>query len=148
MRQARDAKAAVARTARDLQHDLLRTADPRAWMLVHPWATLSAALVAGFAAASTAIPSKEEQALKRLSALEAALNAGQKPEPQNGNTHEPHDKTPSPLSKMTGILLQMAQPILASGLAALTSQLTNPQPVAPPDVPSSAPPPSPQDPSI
>ena len=43
-------------------------------MKQYPWATLGASAVAGFLAASMLIPSKEEQALKKLAAIEKALN--------------------------------------------------------------------------
>ena len=40
----------------------------------YPWATLGVSAVAGFAAAAMLIPSKEQQALKKLAAIERALN--------------------------------------------------------------------------
>jgi hypothetical protein len=121
-REQHDAKAAVSKTVKELKAELLRSADPRAWMLTHPWATLSAAVVAGFAAASVATPTKEDQALHRLAKLEAALN-------QNGDSSDNHDdktrdKKPSSLSKLSGILFQIAQPILASAIAGVTAKMT------------------------
>ncbi|HSU65339.1 MAG TPA: hypothetical protein VLJ39_00580 [Tepidisphaeraceae bacterium] len=49
-------------------------AAPTAWAKEYPWITVGAAAVAGFVAASALIPSKEEQALKKLAAIERALN--------------------------------------------------------------------------
>ena len=43
-------------------------------MKQYPWATLGASAVAGFVAAAALVPSKEEQALKKLAAIEKALN--------------------------------------------------------------------------
>src|SRR5689334_5167516 len=65
-RQSNDARAAISRAMRDVQHEIAQSADPRAWMKVHPWATLGVAAVAGFAAAAVAIPNEEQQALRRI----------------------------------------------------------------------------------
>jgi len=66
------AKAAIGRAVSDLKNAVGRSVDPRPWMKDYPWATLGASAVAGFVAAML-IPSKEEQALKRLAAIEKAL---------------------------------------------------------------------------
>jgi hypothetical protein len=124
-RQQQDAKAAISRTAKELQQELLRSADPRAWMLTHPWATLGAAVVAGFAAASVATPTKEEQALSRLAKLEAALNDRNGHDSDNHSDGHSRDKKPSPLSKLSGILFQIVQPVVASAVAGITANMTN-----------------------
>jgi hypothetical protein len=126
-RQTTDAKAAIARSLKDLEHELLATADPRAWMKVHPWATLGAAAIAGFAAAAAAVPSPEEQALKRIAKLEAALNG-------NGHGHDDRDNRdrddrkpdsePSLLAKLAGMALHAAQPVLASAIAGIAASFT------------------------
>jgi len=126
-RQSNDAKAAVARTLKELEQELLTTADPRAWMKVHPWATLGAAALAGFAAAAAAVPSQEEQAMRRIAKLEDALNG-------NGHSHRDrddrdrddrkHDTEPSMLAKLAGVALKAAQPVLASALAGITASFT------------------------
>lgn len=43
-------------------------------MREHPWASAAAAGVAGFAVAAALVPSKTDTALKRLAAIERALN--------------------------------------------------------------------------
>src|SRR5215213_4928180 len=68
------AKAAIGRAVSELKSALAGGVDPRPWMKQYPWATLGASAVAGFVAASMLIPSKEEQALKKLAAIEKALN--------------------------------------------------------------------------
>jgi hypothetical protein len=45
----------------------------------HPWLTLAASAVAGFAASAALVPSKEEQALKKLAKIERALNPAPPP---------------------------------------------------------------------
>src|SRR4051812_33171638 len=72
-RQAADAKSAISRVMDDIKHDVAHGVDPRAWMQVAPWTTLASATIAGFLAAAAAVPSKEQQALKRLRKLEDAL---------------------------------------------------------------------------
>jgi len=67
------AKTAIGRAVSDLKNAVGRSVDPRPWMKDYPWATLGASAVAGFVAAAMLIPSKEEQALKRLAAIEKAL---------------------------------------------------------------------------
>ncbi len=47
--------------------------NPAAWTKEHPWAMVAGAAVAGFAAAAAFVPSKEDQALRRLIAMERAL---------------------------------------------------------------------------
>src|SRR3954452_3884664 len=69
-KQAADAKAAISRVVSDMKNDLAKSADPRGWMQVAPWTTLGVAAVAGFVAAAVAVPSKEDQALKRLKKIE------------------------------------------------------------------------------
>jgi hypothetical protein len=77
------AKAAIGRAMSELKSALAGGVDPRPWMKQYPWATLGASAVAGFVAASMLIPSKEEQALKKLAAIEKALNPPppRRPEP-------------------------------------------------------------------
>jgi len=68
------AKAAIGRAVSELKDALAQGVDPRPWMKNYPWATLGVSAVAGFVAASMLVPSKEEQALKKLAAIEKALN--------------------------------------------------------------------------
>jgi hypothetical protein len=50
--QSEQARQAMARTAKLLGKNLGRSVDPRTWAKSHPWLSLSAAVVAGFAAVS------------------------------------------------------------------------------------------------
>jgi hypothetical protein len=68
------AKAAIGRAVSELKDALAQGVDPRPWMKNYPWATLGVSAVAGFVAASMLIPSKEQQALNKLAAIEKALN--------------------------------------------------------------------------
>jgi hypothetical protein len=72
--QAADAKAAISDVLSDLRADLAQAANPGYFMKKYPWLTLGASAVAGFAATAALVPSKEEQALKKLARIERALN--------------------------------------------------------------------------
>ena len=79
------AKKAIARAAAEIKDALAQGVDPGAWMKQYPWATLGASAVAGFVATAMLVPSKEEQALKKLAAIEKALN------PPPPRRHDPDD---------------------------------------------------------
>jgi hypothetical protein len=82
------AKAAIGRAFSELKGALTGSVDPRPLMKNYPWATLGGAAVAGFVAASMLIPSKEQQALKKLAAIEKALNP---PPPRRARDEEDGD---------------------------------------------------------
>ncbi len=85
--QAVDAKAAIARTLSDLGTSLGNGASISAWTREYPWLTLGASTVAGFVAAAAIVPSKEQQALRRLAKIERALN----PEPPKNKKSDSED---------------------------------------------------------
>ncbi|HWE92798.1 MAG TPA: hypothetical protein VG269_02385 [Tepidisphaeraceae bacterium] len=91
--QAASAQAAMTDALKEMGKDFARTADPRLWAKTHPWATLASAAVAGFAAAAAVVPSKEQQALNKLAAIERALYAhnGSKAAAQDGK-EDGHDE--------------------------------------------------------
>jgi hypothetical protein len=72
--QAADARAAISHTISAIKADLAETVDVRLWTRQYPWMAVAAAACAGFAAACAVVPTKEDQALKRLSKIERALN--------------------------------------------------------------------------
>jgi len=72
-----NAKAAIARTLREMKEDLANAANLRQVHEQHPWMTTAGAAVAGFVAATLLVPSKEETALKKLARWEKALRAAE-----------------------------------------------------------------------
>ena len=78
-RQAQLAKQAISQTLGEMTGAAGRAVDPRLWTQHYPWATLGAMAVAGFVTTSLLVPSKEQQALKRLAAIERALNPSPPP---------------------------------------------------------------------
>jgi hypothetical protein len=120
-KQAADAKAAIGAVFNDIKRDLTQGVDPRGWMQVAPWTTLAVAAVAGFAAAAVAVPSKEEQTLKRLKKIEEALNP--KPRPVDAAVNGDHVRKVesghgSFLAGLAGQVLRSVQPVLMSALTA------------------------------
>src|SRR5215204_4133656 len=71
--QADEARKALSAAFGDFSRSLRDGVDPKAWTKEHPWAMVAGAAVAGFAAAAAFVPSKEQQALRRLIAIERAL---------------------------------------------------------------------------
>lgn len=91
------AKAAIARAMNELKGALAEGVDPRAWMQQNPWATMGAAAVAGFVATTLLVPSREQQALKKLAEIERALN----PEPRRRAERE-RDEHPDSVDGKAG----------------------------------------------
>ena len=122
-RQAAEARQAISRVVSDLKHDIAQGVDPRAWIQTAPWTTLAGAAVAGFVAAAAVIPSKEQQALKRLAEIEKALNPPGRYHRRNGSdnddaVHAVESGRGSFLSGLAGQVLRAVQPVLMSAITA------------------------------
>jgi hypothetical protein len=113
------AKAAIADAFGELKRDLARGADPRVWMKSHPWLTLASAAVAGFAATAAAVPSKEQQALDKLEAMERALNAAKHPASHGNGDHK---KQGGLLSTLIHELVGAIKPVLMTLLSTHLNQ--------------------------
>lgn len=82
---------ALSRAWGEAKSQLGEGVNPVAWAREFPWVTVGAAAVAGFTAAATLIPSREQQALRRLARIERALNpAPPKPQQSNGDGKKEH----------------------------------------------------------
>src|SRR5688572_22493693 len=115
-KQQADAKKAISRTAEQLRGDLMQLADPRGWMQTHPWATLAASAVAGFSATAAVVPSKDQQALKRLQKLEEAIARAEHPERFDGKASKKAGG-----SGITGMMYRVVQPMIISTLTGFLS---------------------------
>ena len=91
------AKAAIGRVVGELKTALAEGVNPTEWAKQYPWATLGASAVAGFVAATMLIPSREQQALKKLAEIERALN----PEPRRRAQRE-RDEHPDSVDGKVG----------------------------------------------
>jgi len=118
-RQMAEAKAAMRHVVEDLKAELAKGVDVRLWTKEHPWFAVAGAAVAGFATAAAAVPTKEDQALHRLAALERAIHPPRKDKESNNGHERDHDeKKASFLGSMGRELLGALKPVLMSALAA------------------------------
>ena len=101
-------------------------ANPIEWAKRYPWASVGASAVAGFVAASLLIPSKEQQALARLAAIERALHPPppkkEKPEVSDSINGDADAKQQHRGS--TGLLTLLAREAIGAVKPAIISLLT------------------------
>ena len=125
-RQAEEAKNAIGNVIDRLKDDLAKSADPRLWTKEYPWASVAAALVGGFVAASLTVPSKEQQALKRLERIERALHP-EREACSNGTPEQPAAKDHGILGNILNTAIGTIQPIIMSAITgAITGKLAQP----------------------
>ncbi len=123
-RQAQEAMNAIANTLGRMKDDARKTADPRLWTKEYPWASLAAAAVGGFVAASVTVPSKEQQALKRLARIEETLYP-------NGRDHTTSPEEARKDNSILGTIFSNAarslQPLIMSAITgAITGKIAQP----------------------
>lgn len=134
--QAHNAQLAMSKALAEFKTRLGQGADPRAWAKEFPWITVGAAAVAGFVTATALIPSKEEQALKKLARIEQALNP---PRRESGNGDGEKKKEGGGfVGTLLHEALAMARPLLISlvsgGLGGVAASGLEPDPgQTPPD---------------
>lgn len=105
---------------------------PAEWAKEYPWITIGAAAVAGFVATAALVPSKEEQAIKKLAAIERALN----PAPPREESHSNGNGQKSGSGLMGTILheaLNLAKPMLLSLMSASIGGAVGAKPQQPDD---------------
>jgi len=117
--------AAIKRTFTQMKGDLAEGANPVEWAREYPWLTLGASAVAGFVATSMVVPSKEEQALRKLAKIERALNPERhrrepaKHEDSNGNGKSDHQEAGG-----GGMMSMLARELIKTFRPALVSLIT------------------------
>jgi hypothetical protein len=124
-RQAEEAMAAIKRTLTEMKGELAEGVNPVEWAREYPWLTLGASAVAGFVATSMLVPSKEEQALRKLARIERALNPERhrrepaKHEDNNGNGKADHAEAGG-----GGMMSMLARELIKTLRPALVSLIT------------------------
>ena len=134
--QAADAKAAIKAAFADIATGCGQSVSVGGWMKQYPWLTLGASTVAGFVASAMIVPSKEEQALRKLAKIERALNP---PRPKAVETEEDEDADKAAGAKqyksgrtsfmrsVMGEVIKAVQPAVVSLLTAgVTAQAAKP----------------------
>ena len=121
------AKAAIGRALTGMKDDFGQAIDPTPWMKSYPWATLGVSAVAGFAAAAMLIPSKEQQALKKLAAIERALTPPppRRPEPEDEISADGKQGAQDYKSGRSGLLSALLGEVIGAVKPALISLLTS-----------------------
>lgn len=124
-RQADEATKAISQVFGEVSRSLRDGVDPKLWTKEHPWAMVAGATVAGFAAAAMFVPSKEDQALRRLAAMERALM----PKPSKRSHDDGHDAGEDGGAKdyssgRTGFMGAIGRQVLEAIKPALMSALT------------------------
>ena len=138
--QAQEARLALTRGVNDLKAALAGTLDPRQLPRRFPFITVGAVAVAGFAAAWLAIPSREEQELRRLERIRRAMYPEpEKPKVAPSTASEEAEKAkPALWVSLLTAGIQAARPILVNlvtaSLKARQEAAANPPPAA--DVPT------------
>jgi hypothetical protein len=123
-RQAEEAKAAMGQLLKELSSGLGKGADPRIWARQYPWLTVASSAVAGFVATSLLVPSKEQQALNKLAAIERALNPQPKPKPEPAPSNGDGDKAADYKGGSTSFMSMILREVIAAVRPALVSLLT------------------------
>ena len=137
--QAAMAREAITGAFAELKTDLGRGVDPRMWMKSHPWMTLASAAVAGFAAASAAVPSKQQQALRKLASIERAVHASHHDGEPNGNGAKPAKHDGGFLGLLLHELISAVKPTLIAVLTSRMAPLAAPSPAMPADASQATP---------
>ncbi len=119
--QAQQAKDALSRTLSLIGKNLGQSVDPRAWAQEHPWLTLAGAAVGGFVAACAVVPTKEDQAIKRLARIERAI--APKP-PVVVAADGDSDRHPANKGVVHGLLNQVLKSIQPAIMSAITAGIT------------------------
>ena len=83
----------------------------------YPWVSLGVAAAAGFIGTTLVVPSREQQALARLAAIEKALNP-----PKSSGTN--HDSSATPSEKSGSLFMIILREVLALVRPLLLSLLT------------------------
>jgi hypothetical protein len=127
--QAADAKAAITQTLSSIGTDLGQTVNIAGWTREYPWLTLGASTIAGFVATAIVVPSKEQQALKRLAKIERALHTPppkkQDSDHTNGDNAKDYKSGRQSFARsILGEVVKAVQPALLSMLTASVAGYT------------------------
>jgi hypothetical protein len=116
--QAETAKQALAHAWQEVKVRLGQGVAPAEWAKQYPWITVGAAAVAGFVATAALVPSKEEQALKKLAAIERALNPAPSREDERSSTGNGRKEGSGLVGTLLHEVLNIAKPVLLSMMTA------------------------------
>jgi hypothetical protein len=117
--QADTANQAMNRSLDEFKAHLAHALDLKTITHGHPWITIAAGAVAGFAAGAAITPSKTQSALNRLAEIEAALNRATIPPPHPSDVNGHPARPKSTISQtLMHELFALAKPVLSNVVAA------------------------------
>lgn len=122
--QADQAKAALSEVWSDLKHGLLNSADPRQLTQDHPWSAMGVAAATGLAAAWFLVPSKEDQAIKKLARLQRAMFPRQQKTEHDQNADHSNQDGKSSHSFFNGLGSEIFKTLRPALLSALSAGIT------------------------
>lgn len=93
-------------------------ANPFEWAREYPKMSLGLAAVAGFVGTTLVVPSREEQALAKLAAIEKALNPGKTTETNHAGNEKPGTSHQPLLTVIIREVLAIVRPLVLSLLTA------------------------------
>lgn len=122
-RQANEAKAALLQALSDVKAKLGEGANPVHWAKEYPWISMGVAAVAGFVGTAMLVPSREEQALAKLAAIERALHPPP-PKPKADHDVDGHEDAKAYKAGSSSIWTVIVREVLGAIRPALVSMLT------------------------
>jgi hypothetical protein len=134
--QAEEAKRGVGTALNQAKAAIAGKVDPRQITRRHPIVAIMTAAIGGFAAALLAIPSKEEQELRRLERLHRATHPAPPPSQSTNGKSENHPPAEKPSIGATLLheAIAMIKPILLAAITAgIKSATAAPPPAQTPD---------------
>lgn len=129
-REAERSKKAAAQALNNARAALVGKVDPRRITRRHPLIAILSAVVGGFVAATLAIPSREEEELRRLQRLHEAMNPPPPPPNGNGAAGQPQQAAkPTIWATLVHEMITLIKPIL---LATITAGIKSAHAAPPP----------------
>jgi len=118
----------MARAVGEMKSSLLKGTSPAAWTRAHPWLGVGAGAAAGLIAGLMLVPSREEQALRKLRRIEAALNPDRPPNKENGKSDGQAKDHKGWIGLILKELLGVVGPLIANVLNAQSSAAATNEP--------------------
>jgi hypothetical protein len=117
---------AMKKTLREVQGNLTKGLSLQGVAKDHPWMTVAAGAVAGFATGAAITPNKRDAALKRLAEIERALHPAAPPGAAHakGVDGGPQPRSSSFVNTLMHEVFALAKPVLVNGVTAMLAAHT------------------------
>jgi len=111
----------MSQTLAEIKEKLGQGANPVEWAREYPWVSLGVAAAAGFFGTMLVVPSREQQALAKLAAIEKALNPHKPPAANHEAPEKPagdHSMVMMIVREVLAIVRPLLLSLLSAGIAA------------------------------